>query len=123
MEKAPKELYRYADWSAGEGAVGVELQVFPIVRLTPCGCWIDVDGTLAWGSKHGRLKWVSLSGKKRYAYPTRKEAEVSFRRRKAMQVAILRTRLAHAEKARHIDLPLQPGHRIHGHTPLGGLVL
>ena len=104
-------LYRYDARPYGGGAVVVELREYPVERETPCGVWINVA---AFGRS---LKWVSLSGKKRFAYPTVTEAATSFRRRKQMQIAILREQLARAEAASLAALPERVGTLVRAHVP------
>ena len=48
---------------------------------------------------HSDSRWVAKSGKKRYAYPTKKEALTSFFKRKKQQVRILGNKLRSAETA------------------------
>jgi len=53
--------------------VNLKLIEFKLVRETPKGYWISEH----YESKyqfHSPLKWVSKTGKKRYAYPTKEEA-------------------------------------------------
>lgn len=53
---------------------------YAIVKETPCGVWIDL---------FGKKKFVLSGTRKRYAYPTKKEALESFIKRKSRQVRIL----------------------------------
>lgn len=92
------KLYRYQEfhtWPESDLGFSSELFLhtrlkcydFNILRFTKCGCWIEGE------------KFVLLSGKKRYAYPTKEEALESFKRRKAMQIKILTRLLAQAKNA------------------------
>lgn len=57
----------------------VYFQALPIIKRTPRGTWV-----LDW-----KKRFVLSDGRKRYAYPTRHEALVSFIHRKRKQIAIL----------------------------------
>jgi hypothetical protein len=87
------------------GHARMYLERFRIVRTTPCGFWINI------GYAAERLKWVSNSAKKRFAYPSMDEALTSFRMRKRRQVAILRYRLADAQQALQTALDLAGGEK------------
>lgn len=85
----PEKLYRYHDFATTNG-VGVQESEFPVTKETPCGYWIDW-----WGTK----KWVSKTARKRFAYPTKEEAETSFIARKRCQIKILEGQLRQAKAA------------------------
>jgi hypothetical protein len=94
-------FYRYVDTNY-TGTVRVEEWVFYLVRETPCGYWISSSPNyreegMRWYGE--RKRWVSKTSRKRYAYPTRAEAKVSFKARKHRQVGILRNRLLDVEEA------------------------
>ena len=74
--ETPEFLYRYVEDSL-ESLTIRELE-FKVVKRTPQGVWI----LASWPD--GK-KWVSLSGRKRFAYPDKKEALNSFRIRKVWQ--------------------------------------
>lgn len=75
----------------------VRLITLNLHRETPQGYWIGYgkpdDGF------HSHSRWVAKHGKKRYAYPTKKEALWSFFARKKQQVRILKNQLRTAEIA------------------------
>ena len=79
-------------------------EVYELVKETPCGYWIvsdyiyKRDGFL---SDYHEKKWVSKTTRKRFAYPTKKEALVSFRARKRNQVKHLNNQLTTAKAALH----------------------
>lgn len=90
----PDHLYRvdgwldeheYAPWPP---TVRLWAQEFPIIKRTPRGCWITL-GT-------GKKKFVLGSAKKRYAYPTKREAMEALVYRKSRHIAILRFQLKQA---------------------------
>jgi hypothetical protein len=58
----------------------VYLNSFMVVKETRCGYWIEA---------YEGLKWVSATGKKRFAYPTKDEAINSFHARKRRYLQIL----------------------------------
>lgn len=64
----------------------LELQEFTINRYTPGGYWV-LNG----------YRWISKHGKKRYAYPTKKEALTSFKARKNRQIQLLTAQLEEAK--------------------------
>lgn len=86
--KNPKILYRYERYYDYMYEVSrqdkVKLVMYNILRYTLSGVWIK--------PKYKNEKWVSLTGKKRFAYPTKKEALDNFIKRTAK--AITRQRIA-----------------------------
>lgn len=91
---APDTFYRYEDSTYS----GVRMVEFNLIKETPEGYWI-MDGF--------DKRWVSKTGKKRYAYPTQAEALTSYIARKSRQKELLtaqlnntRQRLEHACKLR-----------------------
>lgn len=85
-------LYRYdtANYSTG---ITVSLHRYRIVKRTPKGFWIS-DYSFSFPQKD---RWVSATGKKRYAYPTQDEALESFMYRKLRYMRILEGRLRNAK--------------------------
>lgn len=79
-------LYRYADT---DGVVA--LQTHYISKRTEKGCWI--------GSKYERRHFILNKSVKRFAYPTKEEAKVSFLSRKRRQLAILKHQVKAVEHA------------------------
>jgi hypothetical protein len=65
----------YEEWSLKEP------MYFKILRETPKGWWIE-------NGWEARGRWVSKSGKKRFAYPTVEEAEVNYIARKKRQIQL-----------------------------------
>ena len=59
---------------------GYALMKLPVLRRTRRGAWVDF---------YGKEKFVLGGARKRFAYPTKDEAFVSFLRRKKKQLAIL----------------------------------
>lgn len=59
-------------------------EVFPVVRRTKCGCWVE---------EYGKKRFVLDQAKKKLAYPTKELARESFVRRKERQIQILNKRL------------------------------
>lgn len=53
----------------------VKCEEYRLDRVTPKGYWIKA---LRWSSNGKQKVWISKTGKKRHAYPTRKEALESF---------------------------------------------
>jgi hypothetical protein len=78
--------------------VRVQLKTFNLHRETPKGYWIGYGHTTE-GSLRSTSRWVSRTAKKRYAFPTKEEALLSFFKRKKQQVRILGNQLRTAEIA------------------------
>lgn len=68
----------------------VELRKYNLWKETPKGYWIGY-GTP--DTLRGRGKWISKTGKKRFAYPTKKEALNNFIMRNERRVKILSSQL------------------------------
>ena len=88
IDKNTEFLYRYEAVNSLD-ALFLQVHMFPIIKRTPKGVWIDV-----WGLK----KFVLLSGRKRFAWPTKEEALFSFQKRKEAQIRILTSQLKTAEE-------------------------
>jgi hypothetical protein len=88
----PEYLYRFDDMHYTTG-VRVEKRKFKVIKETPCGYWIKLFDCF------DDKKWVSKTGKKRYAYPTEEEALTSFKARKRRQIEILESQLTRARVA------------------------
>lgn len=65
------------------------LNKYRLIRETDKGYWIGLDGF----SESFWKKWVSKSSKKRFAYPTKKEALINFRKRNEHRAKILQRQL------------------------------
>ncbi len=107
--------------------VNLDLREYRIIRETPKGFWIwtgwglyennlpsiynegsDAKEYAAKQLKQG-LKWVSNDSKKRFAYPTKKEAQINFQKRKQRHIKILKSQLSRAEDAlRAINMIINP---------------
>ena len=77
-------LYRY------EGYSGYNIKnpdMYLIIRETKCGWWVKTyNEQFVNGKWTAKEKWVSKTGKKRFAYPTKKEAMVNYIARKRSQI-------------------------------------
>jgi hypothetical protein len=92
-------LYRYEDIKTSTGwdddnpcrdwKVSIHLCKYPVQRVTRTGGWIHSTGT----------RFVSATGRKRFAYPTEKEAWESFLIRKRRRVEYLASQLQYAKAA------------------------
>jgi hypothetical protein len=78
-------LYRYESRVTANGQM-IYCDEFRVDRETPKGYWIEDE-----------TRWVSSYAKRRFAYPTRKEAWESFIARKNRQVKILQSQLNRAK--------------------------
>lgn len=63
-----------------------------LIKETPKGYWIGYGFNIP-GNLRSEAKWVSKTSRKRYAYPTKREAIESFIARKRLQKRILKDRL------------------------------
>ena len=86
----------YDDDPPGIGRLEIICHEIRIEKETPAGYWIGNIIT---------RRWVSKTGKKRYAHPTKAEAWKSFQARKRRQIAIYSARLRRAEKALALPQP------------------
>lgn len=68
----------------------IQLTEYKLVKETPKGYWITQEGFYTGFSKN---HWVSKTGRKRHAYPTKEEAMVSFVIRTRRRRAILQNQL------------------------------
>ncbi len=66
---------------------------YHLVRETEKGHWISLSGF-----DYGKI-WVSKTSKKRYAYPTKKEAIVGFIKRQERCIEIMSSRIKNASIA------------------------
>jgi len=95
--------YLYRVFSTGyhvEGRIQTRMERFPVLKKTPCGAWINTGSDYPGyevSKKFVRLFQQDMPTFKRWACPSEEEAIVSYRRRKASQVKILRGQLLRAE--------------------------
>ena len=95
------KFYRYVD-QAYESRVKIREDILYLIKETPRGYWISYDPYYNNKDIHfigERKRWVSKTSRKRFAYPTREEAKVSFKARKAHQIKILTYQLHNAKEA------------------------
>lgn len=95
MSEETVYLYRCDAVFYDGGSVEIHLQSFRVIKPTKCGYWISLGCSYQ--------KWVSATGRKRYAHPTKAEAIQSFRARKLRQINILSAQLFNARRA--LDVP------------------
>ena len=74
----------------------VELREYNLFKETEKGYWIGYGKP---GGFNGPQKWVSKTSKKRFAYPTKKEALTNFIKRNERRVRILKYQLDSCETA------------------------
>ncbi|NTU49360.1 MAG: hypothetical protein HGA87_00435 [Desulfobulbaceae bacterium] len=79
-------FYRYEEDAEDVDHVRLLLSRFSLVKETPCGYWVDpMVGSYA----RKKVRWVSKTARKRYAYPTKAEALDALIARKRRQKAII----------------------------------
>lgn len=89
--------YAQLDSNTGEYASSpfpnpqLELNEYNLLKETPCGYWIGY-GSLSSG-KYNWKKWVSKTTRKRFAYPTKKEALINYIKRTERRIGILDSHL------------------------------
>ncbi len=88
-------LFRYEDWPGGYTPQLILIKV-RVVKETPCGHWVK-------SPCDERKRWVSKTTLKRFCYPTKDEAFLSFRCRKGRQIQILQNRLKFAEASIQLE--------------------
>ena len=98
-------FYRYEESIFIDEQVKVLEKTFKLVKETPCGYWIKriPEFYFTLNKNH----WVSKTARKRYAYPTKKEALNSFIARKGRQLEILNWQIARVEQALNIALDMR----------------
>ena len=111
MSQTNKIFYRYtAEQFASMGIDGeyspsvipnptLILNEYNLHKETPKGYWIGYGDLESYRSNS---RWVSKTGKKRFAYPTKEEALINFIKRNEMRVKILKRQTWSCEIA--IDL-------------------
>lgn len=90
-------LYRFHESSACKC---VFLEIYYIYKRTAKGVWI---------ADWGKNRFVLSDATKRFAYPTREEARVSFIKRKKRQLAILLSSVALVEEVLRIARNIEVG--------------
>lgn len=85
-----------------ESGIHIRLELFDVVKETPCGYWVSSTLNPTWLPveelrKRGYLNWVSKTSTKRHCYPTMEQAVASFKRRKQVQASKLRFQLKQVE--------------------------
>ena len=76
----------YGEW-VGPARLDVVLRTYKVVKVTPCGVWLDVG------------RFVKTAARKRFACPTEDEARESFLARKKRQLSILYAQTERIERA------------------------
>jgi len=106
MSDKPTKLYRYRGYSYWEEGnpnpiCTIELETLAVLKYTEKGVWINKAGywlpKIEKGIDHRFHKFVLLSGRKRFAYPDKESAWVSFEIRKRYQIRHLKDEIQAAE--------------------------
>lgn len=109
IDETVKIFYRYMDRPTYLGGRTLDLMKFYAVRETPCGYWIVDEYEYDFELEFAKKRWVSKTGRKRFAYPTPEEALTSFIARKEKQVKILSAQLIGAKDALRLGKLEQEG--------------
>ncbi len=78
--------------------IRIELRELNLHKETPKGYWIGY-GFVEEGFLRSHSKWVSKTGLKRYAYPTKEEAMTNYLKRTEKRIAILKRQLDDTKEA------------------------
>lgn len=78
------------EWEPGPSVVRVQVLTYPIVRKTPKGAWVMIDG---------EKRFVADYWNKKHANPTSEGAKADFIARKKRLIAIQSARIRTAEQA------------------------
>ena len=92
------KFYRYVEVNYESGP-SLFINDYELLRETPKGYWIIDTIWEHHESVEIYKKWVSKTARKRFAYPTKKEALENFKARKQRQIHILTYQLSDAKKA------------------------
>jgi len=95
--------YRYDDdpfWDEEYNVIDLELKQYEVLSETKCGVWIKFTKIGHWenGKKFILEKGVNHFTRKRFAWPTKDEALISYIARKEKQIAILKNQLENARE-------------------------
>lgn len=104
-----KVLYRYEEvqtqemWSTipkeASRSMSLYQKSFPIIKETPCGCWISIG----YFNSSDQKKFVNLKARKKWAHPTPEEAMDGFRARKERQLRILKGQVLRTQAALYLQ--------------------
>lgn len=95
------------EWEPGPSVVRVQVLTYPVVRKTPKGAWINVDG---------ETRFIADHWNKKHANPTSDGAKADFIARKKRLIAIQSHRIRNAEQAIAIA---EQDRRVHGTRLIG----
>jgi len=95
------KFYRYEESLFVEDQVKVIERLFVSIKETIHGFCIIREFNYRTGIP-SRPRWISKTSRKRYAYPTKNEALMSFLARKRMQICTLENQILRASTARVI---------------------
>lgn len=76
------EFYRYELRQYLGDIVHLKLRTYTLIEETPKGYWIGI-GTF-------KFKWIPKSSRRRYAFPTKEEALISYKKRTSKRIGILK---------------------------------
>lgn len=88
-------MYRYEESQFDETYSRLWLRIFPVIKTTKHGVWIDLG--------YERKRFVLQGARKCFANPTKEEAALSFLARKRRQVRILEAQLARVRPLLNVD--------------------
>lgn len=76
------------------------LEEYNLFKETPKGYWIGY-GSIKPGHLRDNAHWVSKTARKRFAYPSKKEALIGFIKKKEKQIKLLQYQLTSVESILH----------------------
>ena len=103
--------YRYSDpilYDEYSSYNNLDLEEYEVIKKTPCGVWILFPNRNRWNVKTQKYDlgkkfileqstWYKTITKKRFAWPTKKEALDSYIYRKTYQIGMLENKLENAK--------------------------
>jgi hypothetical protein len=104
--------YRYDDpilYDEYSSSNELYLREYEVIKKTDCGVWILFADRNKWDSKNNKYQlgkkfilerslWYKTTTKKRFAWPTKAEALISYIHRKEYQINILEYKLENAKE-------------------------
>lgn len=87
------KFYRYEWVNYSSYSMELRLMEYDLIKETPKGYWIGEKGF------KGGYRWVSKTGKKRYAYPTADAALINYIKRTERRISILTSQLNNSKNS------------------------
>jgi hypothetical protein len=105
-----QEMYRYVETVFEGGIVSIDVDIYTVRKITPCGIRVAGKSISDWLIERGYVKTrfvLTRDCNKRFAWPTKEEALTSFIARKRRQLSILEHQTDIAKAALRIALEMK----------------